>query len=487
MKPDSLKQHFAKFSSVYLTQALFNGCFYGIRSIFVLFAINRLSLDESQAISLFATFMILCYVTSPIGGYVADKGLGVKNTVITGGMLSALGLLCILFPSQNLCFLGLALASLGSGFLKPNILTSVGLLFENPKDPGKDRAYSFLYMAMNLGSFVAPMTCGFVGQTYGWHYGVILISAVLAGTTYFVYKTMRFHPNYKEDLTLSKIKLFGSILLFIIFLYLLVKYREYFHSLIGMITCGSAICLGNIFYHCNSRERKDVLRIMAYVLLFSLFCALFEQAGTSMMLFYEKAVDRQVMGTVIPASAFLSLDPLFVLLLSPCLLLLSSKYLKKTKPVNGFIKMGCGFLFAGFSFGVLALSASQNNALLISPVWIVGATFIQVMGELWVAPLSFSKISRYAPSRYKSVLMSFWPMAIAYGHYFAGFIAHFSLKDATRLSLDNPFGQYQSFFIHLALLAACVGMSLILFRALYVISSSRNRRFLKIKIPRLDL
>jgi len=481
---DNLRQYFNRFSVVYITQALFNGSFYGAKAIFVLYAINRFSLDEAEAVSLFATLMVLCYGTSLMGGYIADKGLGVKNTVMAGGVFSAVGFLCILSPSPDIYFLGLALASLGSGYFKPNLLTSAGLLFENPGDPRKDRVYSLVYAAMNLGGFIAPILCGFVGKTWGWHYGMILVAVVFMYASYFVYKTMRFHPTYKERLTLSKGRLVGSNLLLIILLYLLFRYRDYFHSLMGVITCGSIACLGTIIYKCTPQERKNVARIMAYILLFSLFCALFEQAGTSLMLFYEKAVDRQVMGTVIPASAFLSLDPLLVLLFGPIFLLLSARYLEKTKPINGFIKAGCGFLCAALTFGVLALSASRNNAVLISPLWIVGATFIQVIGEFWVAPVSFSKISQYAPPRYKSVLMSFWPMAIAYGHYFAGFIAHFSLNHGANLSPGNPFGHYQSFFMHLALLAACVGMPLILFRFIYGINKNKSKNIFKATMPR---
>lgn len=464
MKVNNLKYHLTGFSSIYLTQALFNGCFYGIRSVFILYVINQFSLTEAQAINLFATFMILCYGTSLIGGYIADKTLGVKNTIMIGGAFSALGLLCVLFPSQDLCFFGLALASLGSGFLKPNISAAIGLLFRNPKDQKKDRAYSFLYIAMNFGSFIASIVCGFVGKTYGWHYGILLISGVFSGATYFVHKTMRFHSSHKEKPVASKGRLFGSILSLIFFLYLLFKYQESLHSLMGIIACGSLIYFGIIFFQCQGQERKDVLSICLYIILFALFCTLFEQAGTSLILFYEKAVDRNVMGTVIPSSAFLSLDPLFVLLCGPLLIFLSAQYLEKTKPLEGLTKTGVGFLFVAFSFGILAFSTFHNNTSSIPLLWVIGAMFIQTIGELWIAPVSFSKISQYAPARYRSVMMSFWPMAIAYGHYFAGFIAQFSLNDPSSLSLSNSLEQYRAFFMYLGLLPLCIGSSLLLYQ-----------------------
>lgn len=484
MSTGNMKQQINGFNAIYITQALINGCFYGIRAIFVLYAINQFSLNEAQAISLFVTFMILCYGTSLIGGYIADNGLGVKNAIMLGGIFSALGLLGIMFPFQDICFLGLAFISLGSGFLKPNISAAVGLLFQNPEDPRKDQAYSYLYMAMNLGSLIAPIVCGFVGQTFGWHYGILLIAIIFLGTTYFVYRHMQFHPIYREERSIPIGNLFGSSLALIACIYLLFKFQDYFHSLMGIITIGSFICLGRIYSQCNVLERKNIITIIAYIFLFALVCALTEQAGTSLMLFYEKAINRQVMGTVIPASAFLSLNPLFVLLCSPLLLKFSSKYLEKEKPVNGLIKAGCSFLCMAFSFGILAFSTSYGNPLLISPLWIVLAIFIQTIGELWIAPISFSKISQYSPPQFKSLLMSFWPMAIAYGHYLAGFMAQFSLNNSTILNADNSF-QYQSFFVYLGLLPLFIGLFLLLSQCYQVVKGRISLK--KKKHPLMNL
>ncbi len=463
VKQHNLKQHFTDFKSVYATQILFNGGFYGLRAIFVLYAINQFFLKETQAVHLFAIFMMLCYGTSLLGGYMADKGLGVKKTIMLGGFLSSLGLLCVLSPSIDFMFLGLALTSLGSGYSKPNLLTAVGMLFENPKDPEKDKVYSFLFTAACLGNCIAPLICGLVGKTYGWQYGIMLLAVVFMGSTYFVYKHMHFHPSHKEESSLSSWTLYGSNLALIIFLYLVFKYQESFHSLMGIITVGSIAYLGKIFYQCNSQERKDVLTIIAYLLLFVFCCALVEQAGTSLMLFYEKAVNRQVMGTVIPSATLLSLDSLFILFCSPLLFLLCRRYFEKTKPMNGFIKMGIGFLCFALSFGILALSTYQENGSSIPLIWIVGVLFIQAIGGCWITPVSISKISQHAPPRFKGILMSFWPMAIAYGHYLAGSVAQLSVSDMTPLAVGNPLEGYRTFFMHLASLPLCIGLLILLF------------------------
>lgn len=457
-----LRQSFSQFNSIYLTQPLFNACFYGLKFIFVFYVISQFSLSESQAVSLYATFMALCYGTSLIGGYIADKWLGVKETVTLGGVLTGLGLVCVLFPSQDLCFLGLSLVSLGSGCFKPNLLTSVGLMFSDPKDPGKDRAYSLIYMAMNIGTLVLPFVCGVIGKAYGLNDAVIFITVVFMGATALYYKTMRFHTQYQEKAAFCTIRLFFGLSSLIAFLYILFKYRESFHGTMGIIACGSIVYFARIFYQCNATERKGVLFVAAYILLFVLFFILGEQSGSSQMLFYKKAVDLHVMGFSFPPSAFGSVGSFFILVCTPLLIFLSRRYLEKTKPINGFVKTGCGFLLTALSFWVLAYGIPLDHISLVSPLWVVLAIFVNTLGELWVVPIGISQISQHAPQRFQSVMMGFWTMTLAYGHYLGGFVAQFSLGASPEHSLE----QYRSFFFYLGLMPLVMGALILLYQGI---------------------
>ena len=461
MAKPKLSDFFSGFNSIYLTQPLFNACFYGLKSIFALYAIHKFSLEEGEAISLFATVMTLSYATSLLGGYIADKWLGVKDTVTLGGVLTVLGLFCILFPLQDLCFLGLALVSLGSGCFKPNLLAAVGLMFDDPKDPGKDKAYSIIYTGMNLGTLVLPLLCGLVGKTYGWDSGIIFVAVIFMGATaLYYYKTMRFHAPDKGKVTFSRSKLSLILLFLIAFLYILFKYRESFHGLMGIIACSSIVYFGRIFFQCNAQERKGVLSVAAYMLLFVFFFTLGEQSGSSLMLFYENAVDRDVMGFSLPATAFFSLGSFFVLFLGPLLIWLSSRYLEKTKPMDGFVKMGCGFLGIAFSFWIFAYAIPFDNVALVSSTWVALAILVHTLGELWIVPIGMSQISRHSPQRFQSVMMSFWTMTIAYGHYVGGFVAQFSVGTTS----ENSFEQYRAFFFYLGVAALVIGFLVLLCR-----------------------
>ena len=462
------------FDSVLVTQTCFNFGFYGLKSLFILYVIAQFSLSEHEAISLFATLMALCYAASLIGGWIADNSLGTKNTIILGGLLQASGISFLMFPSEEFCFLALALISLGSGFFKPALSTSVGMLYENPRDSEKDKAYSTFYIAMNLGSFAAPLLCGFISKIYGGYYNsLFLIIMALLGGAYLFYQ--RIHFKQTKDPTSSKSPLFsnpifigGVVIALLCLLYLLFKYHGSFRHLMGAIALGSFIYFGKVFYQSNPQEKRDLSNIILYILLFTFFCSLFEQAGSSLMLFFDKAVDRRIMGIELPSSTLLSLGPVFVLICGPLLVLFSEKILERNKSIDGLIKLGIGFILTGLSFLILALSCDQANTL-VSPIWVVGAILVQTLGELWIVPIGFSNISKLSPPRFRSLMMSFWLMAIAYGHYLGGYIALFSLSDVpgSVSSLEH----YHAFFLNLALPPCAVAGLLFLY---YYIKQSRK-------------
>ncbi|MBL9029458.1 MAG: peptide MFS transporter [Caedimonas sp.] len=476
------KQYPSGFDNLFLTQAFFNFSFYGIKSLFLLYVMAQFSLSQKDAIGFFALFMAVAYANCIVGGMIADKSLGVKNTTIIGGFLHVTGAACLLVGSEAWFFLGLSLVSLGSGLFKPNLSTTVGLLFDNPQDPRKDKIFSTLYIAMNLGGFAAPLVCGLIAKNWGWKQAFLLIALMFLIAICLFYRRINANPALKHRKELSSFE--GNILsnpvLMTIFLvaivylqYLLFEHRSSFNHLMGIVALVSLAYLGKIVCQCNRQERRDVFSIIVYIICFALFCSLFEQAGSSLMLFYEHAVNRHIMNFVIPASSFMSLGPVFVLILSPLIVLFWEKILERNKRMNGLTKIGIGFLWVSASFWILALSTCGNKTL-VSPFWIAGAIFLQTIGELWIVPIGFSNVSKFSPPRFRSLMMSFWLMAIAYGHYFAGFIAYLSLSEtpssmmsslsaSSELTSPVDLAHYGAFFFNLSLLPFALAVGLLLY------------------------
>ena len=147
--------------------------YYGMRAIFILYMTQALLFNKELASEIYGSYTGLVYLTPLIGGYIADRYWGNRKSIVFGAVIMALGqffmFLSACFHHQTglavpLMFLGLFTLIMGNGFFKPNISTMVGDLYE-PADHRKDSAFTIFYMGVNVGSFIAPLWCGFVGDT----------------------------------------------------------------------------------------------------------------------------------------------------------------------------------------------------------------------------------------------------------------------------------------------------------------------------------
>lgn len=161
--------------------------YYGMRALLVLYIIKGfLSKSDGDAYAIYGAYAGLVYATPFIGGMLADRLLGARRAVILGGVLMAAGHLLMTWESEVPFFGALALLIVGNGFFKPNISAIVGSLY--PEGSGKrDAGFTLFYIGINMGAAMAPLLCGYVGETYGWHYGFGLATiGMLVGLAVFV-------------------------------------------------------------------------------------------------------------------------------------------------------------------------------------------------------------------------------------------------------------------------------------------------------------
>ena len=165
--------------------------YYGMRAIFILFLTQALLFDKEHAASIYGSYTGLVYLTPLIGGYIADKYWGIRRSVFWGAMMMAVGQF-LMFASASmlearelshwLMYGGLTFLILGNGCFKPTVSSLVGQLYE-PGDKRLDSAYTIFYMGVNVGSFLAPLVCGYFGETgnpHDFRWG-FLIAAIMPG------------------------------------------------------------------------------------------------------------------------------------------------------------------------------------------------------------------------------------------------------------------------------------------------------------------
>ena len=165
--------------------------YYGMRALLIFYMIKGfLGYEDGQAYTVYGAYTALVYMTPFIGGLLADKILGKRIAVVIGGLLMAGGHLLMTIESEWPFFFALALLICGNGFFKPNISTTVGSLYKDG-DKRRDDGFNIFYTGINLGAAMSPLLCGYVGETYGWHYGFGLATiGMLIGLAVFVMPNM---------------------------------------------------------------------------------------------------------------------------------------------------------------------------------------------------------------------------------------------------------------------------------------------------------
>lgn len=160
--------------------------FYGMKALLLLYLLQHHKFGDDVGYDVIGAYGGLVYCLPVIGGVLADRWLGMRKAVLFGGVLLVLGHLGMAVEGHEArlvdgvmqrdegallaFYVSLSLIIMGVGFLKPNISTIVGKLYA-PGDPRRDSGFALFYAGINLGSLLASIICGYLGQTLGWAYG----------------------------------------------------------------------------------------------------------------------------------------------------------------------------------------------------------------------------------------------------------------------------------------------------------------------------
>ncbi|SHF51113.1 proton-dependent oligopeptide transporter, POT family [Tenacibaculum mesophilum] len=407
--------------------------FYGMRALLVLYMTKHLLFSDEMSFGVYAAYMSLVYVTPMIGGMLADKILGFRKAIVLGGVLMALGHFFLTFEHPIFFYGSLSLIIVGNGFFKPNISSFVGKLYADG-DNRRDAGFTIFYMGINIGGAVAPLLCAWLAELYGWHYGFVLAGiGMLLGLLVFkgglkknVFEDKGLVPNQE----LFDEKQFGvkkgnlitiAALLSVPVFALIVYYHEFEHYLVWIVSLFLILFLIKILRTVTSKERKKLSVAIFFTVLYTLFAAIFEQAGSSLTLF----ADRNVNLVGINAAQTNSINSTFIILMAVPFSMLWGYLHKIHKNPNSVIKFGLGLLFLGVGFITFSLSGYQVDELAKTPMmYLILGYFILTTGELFLSPIGLSKMTELSPVKYIAFIMGVWFSANFYGHFFAGKIAN---------------------------------------------------------------
>lgn len=436
--------------------------YYGMRALLVLYMVAKpenggMGYDTKKAALIYGTYTSAVYLLSMPGGWAADKFLGGRLAVLIGGVIIALGHFTLAVESEAFFFTGLVLIVLGTGLLKPNISAMVGTLYRQG-DVRRDAGFSIFYMGINIGAFVAPLTCGFLAQSdawrgfltargmnpnSSWHWGFAAagVGMTLGLVQYFIgrkyMKDIGDKPRAKDGSTPGTLTGFLSYLLVAgsLFAVLAALQKGYnfvagFGSIPGYgyiaLVLGIAIALIWQFF-LKDFPAPELKRMGAIIFFFAVsvaFWALFEQAGSSLNLFADKLTDCSIFGWKFPSSYFQSVNSMFIILLAPLFSLIWIKWGNNQPSSPAKFAAGVFMVALGFVLAVVALSVAGASK--VGPMWLVGVYFIHTVAELCLSPVGLSTMTKLAPERLGGLVMGIWFLGPTFGNYIGGLVAgHF--------------------------------------------------------------
>ena len=451
--------------------------YYGIRVLLILYMTSELKFSDCFSYGVYGMYFALVSASTVLGGYLADHYLGNRKAIYLGTIIIIAGHICLFFFAKEFFYLGLGFIVTGTGFFKPNITSLLGQYY-HPHDPRRDSGFTIFYMGINLGSFLAPFICGYIGRKYGWHYGFGTAGLGMLIGLFIFYHSSKILGNAGHSPNNDKLHQpifwrftpYKGIIIGAIFSILIFSWCIQCHEIMGDFLQVSGIimllALIGIALKCKGEEKKSMLTLIMMLPFFVAFWTSFEQAGASINLFIDRHVNRVFMGYEIETTWFLSLNPFLIIVLAPVFSTLWIQLGKRNLEPITPTKFSLALFQVSLSFWFLKLGVQEGSDNgMTSMGWIILSYFFRTTGELCLAPVALSMFTKLAPSRLTSFMIGNFFLSIAFAQFFAQQIPKYfttahEIKAVAHVydktSSFLIFGQIFEFLIYLPLIAGII-------------------------------
>jgi POT family proton-dependent oligopeptide transporter len=361
---------------LFLTNMWEQFSYFGMRALLVYYMTTTLLFDQETSSSIYGFYTAFAYFTPIIGGTIADRWLGKRKAVIIGAIVMAAGHFMMAF--EPAFYFALATIALGNGLFLPTLPSQINDLY-GPDDPRRPWAYNVYYVGVNLGAFLAPLVCGFLGETYGWHYGFGAAGVgMLAGLLIYLWG-QRYLPAEQ--------------------------------------TPAQPVLPASSGTH---RGRDTAMLLLGIGLAVTVFRGAYEQIGNTFALWMRDDVNRTTAGFEVGAAMFFSLNPLLVMVMTPVLLARWKRQAEQGREWSVMHKMAAGALIVAASYLLVAAAELVSGDTPAHWLWLLSFFVIFTLGELYILPNGLGIFARLAPPKLGASTVAAWYLAIFSGSLAAG-------------------------------------------------------------------
>lgn len=401
--------------------------FYTVNAILALYFVKQLGMSDEQAFYTFGAYSCLVYGLVSLGGFIGDKILGTKRTILLGLLVLCLGYLLLSITGH--VYFALGVITVGNGLFKANPSCLLAKCYQE-NDSRLHSAFTLYYMAINIGSVFAILSSPFLMEHFGWHSAFFLsFVGLFSAIINFFYQKSTIQPISTgadaEPLSFKKLYIIviGSLLLSFICAYLL----EHIVLTEILLTIVIAVVVSIFFYYLNQETGLARAKMwVAFVLMLEgiVFFTLYQQMPTSLNFFAIHHVRATIFGYHINPQSFQVFNPLWIMMLSPLLAMWYQMQHGQNSQLSIAHKFALGMTLCGLSFISLYFPqffADQNNQ--VSGLWLVLSYFFQSFGELFISALGVAMVAELVPPAINGFIMGMWFLTSASAGFIGAFVA----------------------------------------------------------------
>jgi proton-dependent oligopeptide transporter, POT family len=462
------------FSTVFLIEMWERFGYYGMAALLVLFMVQRVGFTEEHATLTWGAFTALVYASPSIGGWIGDRVLGARRSMLIGAAILLVGYFMLALPDDRLShmYASLGVIVVGNGLFKSNAANLVRRIYEGDESR-IDAAFTIYYMAVNIGSTFSMLLTPWIKDHWGWHTAFAVCCGGMAlgiANFFLMHRTLAHIGSAPDDEPVQWRRLAcvvaGAVALGAATMVVL---RDKQLAVACVYTAGTAILaiFAWMLVKCERNERAGLAAALILTLQVILFFVFYQQMSTSLTLFAVHNVDPgfRLFGTTLfswSAAQFQALNPIWIMIMSPVLAGIYSGLARRGGDVPVAAKYALGFVVVAAGFFVFAASGRYAVDGRVSSWFMVAGYGLYSLGELLVSGLGLAMIARYVPARMSGFMMGAYFVATGVSQYLGSVVATYARMPAGDLDPIDSLMQYEKLFNGLGWLAAAGALLAIL-------------------------
>ncbi|MCP4178162.1 MAG: MFS transporter [bacterium] len=440
--------------------------FYVMNTVIIYFYfVKHLGFTEVHAFNIFGAFTGFLWGFMIFGGYIGDKFFGTKRTLIFGAVVLFCGYFFLAFSDLNTVYIALGLIAAGEGLFKANPASLLSKCYED-NDNRLHTAYTYYYMAINIGALIATFAAPALAVAFSWRIAFIFsaLGMILALSNFIIYKKAIKHVGSEPDKQpFNFMKLIVMIVITVVLTYLaayMLKRMDLVYPFFYVI-CIVALILYFVFVTkiSNTLARKKML--VAFVLLIegAWFNVLYQQMYTSVNFFAIKNSFPSFLGIHMSQVSFQGFDSIIIILFSPLFAMWFINNARKGKSLKITTKFTIGFFCCSIAFFILWLSTHfANSQGMLSSLWIFLFYIFQGTGEILISALGLAMIAELIHKRYTGFVYGFYFLTIAIGSMIGSRLADFSVPSKHITTAIGALPVYGKFFLYVGILSTIIAV-----------------------------